>query len=109
MKVVLARVSDDLLRAARPEGRRYQRTMQRSWALTTVATAAITMHSTGASADESRATFDWQRAIVQLDGLARGSETREKATARTEQQRSSELAVHNAGNAWFGVAPNVTF
>jgi hypothetical protein len=73
--------------------------------------AAVMAISNRASADDSRVFFDWERAIVQLDGYVRGDgDKASAANARSEASaRSSELAVHNAGNAWFGVAPSVTF
>ncbi len=74
----------------------------------TLAALATTLLSTSARADE-RAAFDWERAIVQLDGLARGNEDKTGPRAEASVQRSSELAVHNGGNAWFGVAPKLTF
>lgn len=88
--------------------------MGRCWTLLSAATAAATlMTTTAANADTGRAAIDWERLLVGLDSYARHGA--EKPTASVHPQtsaaseRTSQLYVQNAGNAWFGVAPRVSF
>ncbi|HEY8072591.1 MAG TPA: hypothetical protein VIF62_00735 [Labilithrix sp.] len=68
-------------------------------------TVAMTAH-----ADEtSGKAIDWGRLLVGLDSYVRhGSESVQQESKVAEEHTQSQLYVHNAGNAWFGVAPSVT-
>lgn len=73
--------------------------------------AALIASSIGttARADDTRG-IDWGKLLVGLDGYVRhGSESGQpNAFAAQERAGHQQLYVHNAGNAWFGVAPSVT-
>jgi hypothetical protein len=74
--------------------------------------AALVATSIGstAQADETTRGFDWARLLVGVDGYMRhGSEQQAPVNISAQQERAGhQLYVHNAGNAWFGVAPSVT-
>ncbi len=84
----------------------------RTLMLTATVAAAVTSSSV-AHADTGRLTIDWGRLLVDLDTYARtGAERPTVAShheAATSAERSNQLYVQNAGNAWFGVAPRVSF
>jgi len=89
-------------------------TMGRSRFLVLAATmAAAITSSTAAHADTGRLTIDWGRLLVDLDTYARtGAERPSPAghhQAAAAAERTNQLYVQNAGNAWFGVAPRVSF
>ncbi len=74
-------------------------------------TAALaTTVATAARADETGAKpIDWGRLLVGLDAYARhGSEAVQHESKVAEERAGSQVYMHNAGNAWFGVAPSVT-
>jgi hypothetical protein len=76
---------------------------------------AATTFSTAAHADTAgRAGLDWEQLLVRLDAYARHGNRVEKPnasahhTASATGERTTQLYVQNAGNAWFGVAPHVS-
>jgi hypothetical protein len=80
------------------------------------ATVAACTFAVPARADESRAAIDWMDKLVQLDQFVRTGSERPQLTlpARGTSDRpvtttSTEPYEQNAGNAWFGVAPRVSF
>jgi len=77
--------------------------------LLSIATALVAMSiGTTASADETRGV-DWCRLLVGVDAYMRhGSESLQPNDRAQEHAGQQQLYVHNAGNAWFGVAPSVT-
>lgn len=76
---------------------------------------AVTAASSAAHAEERAASFDWGKAIVDLDRYARTGAEQPLAQpginvrgARVERPSLvNEPYVQNPGNAWFGVAPKV--
>lgn len=54
---------------------------------------------------------DWGRLLAELDAYARYGAERPVASApqQAAAERTSQPYVQNAGNAWFGVAPRVSF
>lgn len=79
-----------------------------------VAAGAFTF-AAPARADESRAAIDWMTKLVQLDHYVRTGSERPLVVqpARTSDRPvtspSTEPYEQNQGNAWFGVAPRVSF
>lgn len=79
-----------------------------------VAAGALTF-AAPARADESRAAIDWMTKLVQLDHYVRTGSERPLVVqpARTSDRPvtspSTEPYEQNQGNAWFGVAPRVSF
>lgn len=72
--------------------------------------ACATLAGSAAHAEPAqRIGIDWGKALVELDSYARhGSIEQQAPTANAEHtERSNQLYVQNAGNAWFGVAPSV--
>lgn len=87
-------------------------------ALLSVATVATAvMAAAPARADEPRAAIDWMTKLVQLDRYVRTGSERPELTLPTPSSQSSDRPVapstdpyeQNSGNAWFGVAPRVSF
>jgi hypothetical protein len=81
------------------------------------AIAAMTLSTTAHADTAGRATLDWDRLIVGLDRFARTGDRAEKPnvsvpalhpTESATNERTQQLYVQNAGNAWFGVAPRVS-
>jgi hypothetical protein len=74
--------------------------------------AAMTI-AAPARADESRAAIDWMTKLVQLDQYVRTGAERPQlvlpARASERPAATSEPYEQNPGNAWFGVAPRVSF
>jgi hypothetical protein len=70
---------------------------------TTVATSAHAESTSGPA-------IDWGRLLVGLDAYVRhGSESVQAQSATAPHDPNApQMYVHNAGNAWFGVAPSVT-
>lgn len=67
-----------------------------------------------ARADESRAALDWMTKLVQLDQFVRTGSERPvlvlpSPRASDRPVGTSEPYEQNPGNAWFGVAPRVSF
>lgn len=69
-----------------------------------------------AQADESRGAIDWMTKLVQIDQYARTGSERPQLALPSRSRGSerptlgtSEPYEQNAGNAWFGVAPRVSF
>lgn len=80
--------------------------------------AAIVAASTIAAparADESRVAIDWMEKLVQIDRFARTGSERPpivlpaRASDRPVAIATTEPYEQNPGNAWFGVAPRVSF
>lgn len=78
-----------------------------------VATVATMTIAAPARADESRVAIDWMEKLVQIDQYARtGSERPPIVLPRAASDRpvsTTEPYEQNPGNAWFGVAPRVSF
>lgn len=79
-----------------------------------MAAASAFAFAAPARADESRAAIDWMTKLVQLDQYVRtGSERPQLALPSRTGDRpvthSTEPYDQNPGNAWFGVAPRVSF
>ncbi|MCL2724201.1 MAG: hypothetical protein FWD69_07150 [Polyangiaceae bacterium] len=73
---------------------------------------AVTMLAANAWADASHATIDWGRLLVDLDNFARGGErpnVQRGVSPSLRNDRTLQPLTQNAGNAWFGVAPRVSF
>lgn len=82
-------------------------------AAASAASSALTF-GTPARADESRAAIDWMTKLVQLDQFVRTGSERPRLTLAAKGDRpattmSTEPYEQNPGNAWFGVAPRVSF
>lgn len=77
------------------------------------AVATAMTSSTVAHADTGRLAIDWGRLLVDLDTYARTGAERPSLSVHHESSASAErthqLYVQNAGSAWFGVAPRVSF
>jgi hypothetical protein len=84
--------------------------MGRSLTLACAAAIAATTLSSAAHAETGRATIDWARFLVELDAYARHGAEKQTAvtTSATHAERTQQLFVQTAGNAWFGVAPRVS-
>jgi hypothetical protein len=66
--------------------------------------------STSASADGPMAV-DWSRVLVEVDHFARhgaAEVAQGSSSSIVTSEHTSQPLEHNAGNAWFGVAPSVT-
>lgn len=78
--------------------------------------ATATTLATSAHA-EPNVGIDWDKLLVSIDHYARtGSETPERANAASsgrvallQSERFGQPLTQNSGNAWFGVAPSVSF
>ena len=76
--------------------------------------AALTI-AAPAHADESRASVDWMTKLVQLDHYVRTGEQQiappppAPSTSGDRPVSTGEPYEQNPGNAWFGVAPRVSF
>lgn len=78
------------------------------------ATVAAMTIAAPARADESRVAIDWMEKLVQIDHYVRtGAERPVIVLPSRASERpvtgSTEPYEQNAGNAWFGVAPRVSF
>ncbi|MCL2778512.1 MAG: hypothetical protein FWD73_10950 [Polyangiaceae bacterium] len=75
--------------------------------------AAATTPALNARADSSHATVDWGRLLIQLDNYVRGGRERPNAqqgqSTPLQNDRTFQPFIQTAGNAWFGVAPRVSF
>jgi hypothetical protein len=82
-------------------------------AVACVAAVGLLTVAAPARADESRAAIDWMTKLVQIDQYARtGSERSQPTVPSRADERTlptSEPYEQNPGNAWFGVAPRVSF
>lgn len=103
---------------ARVEGvapaRRAAVNARRAW--TAAVVGATIFGTTPAMADVGRAGIDWGRLLIELDGYARrGSGMLERPESNayvstvTAPGRHAQPLVLADGNAWFGVAPSVSF
>jgi hypothetical protein len=76
------------------------------------AAAAMTMTmSRAARADVPAVGVDWGRLLLQLDAYARHGAEKPAPSEHTpaDNEQTHQIYVQNAGNAWFGVAPRVSF
>ena len=77
------------------------------------ATVAAMTIAAPARADDSRVAIDWMEKLVQIDQFARtGAERPPIVLPKGASDRpvsTSEPYEQNPGNAWFGVAPRVSF
>src|SRR5262249_55104183 len=83
----------------------------RTSSLLAVGGAALAMTlSAEAKADTTRGTIDWGKVLVEADHFARhGTEQMIQSPHITANgEHLAQIYEHNAGNAWFGVAPSVT-
>jgi hypothetical protein len=75
--------------------------------------AATTTQAFNARADSSHATVDWGRLLIQLDNYVRGGRERpnlqQGQSTSLQNDRTFQPFIQTAGNAWFGVAPRVSF
>jgi hypothetical protein len=78
-----------------------------------VAALGVLTCAAPAHADESRAAIDWMTKLVQIDQFARTGSERPPLTLPSRSNDrplgTSEPYEQNPGNAWFGVAPRVSF
>ena len=66
--------------------------------------------ATTAHADETTRGTDWGPVLVGLDAYMRhGSESATPQMLVAHERAGHQLYMHNAGNAWFGVAPSVRY
>jgi hypothetical protein len=83
--------------------------------LAIAATVAASTFAMPARADEGRSAIDWMEKLVQLDHFVRtGSERPQlvmpsRANPGERPTQSLQPYEQNGGNAWFGVAPRVSF
>jgi len=92
---------------------RFNKRMGLKLAVATAAAIASTTIASAARADDAP-SFDWMRAVIDLDRFARGGSADADRPANSSQRQSpratsaEDPSPQNLGNAWFGVAPRVT-
>lgn len=104
--------------ARRNAGKRARNT-RRAWAAAVVGATifgATSFDATPAMADGGRVGIDWGRLLLELDGYARSgsgtlghTESNAYVATVTAPGRHAQPLVLADGNAWFGVAPSVSF